>query len=544
MRSLRTKFTFVTVCVVIIAVVAVTILTVFSIRNSEKREFDQLLQLLCETGEKNLDYYFNSVQKSVTKVAAFAEADLDGLSDEDLALHMEHVSAYFDETASKTNGVLTYYYRVDPEISKNVVGFWYVDVNGDGFVRHTVTDLTEYDTSDTSNLVWFTVPKYEGKAIWLQPYITDTINWRVISYNVPIYWRGTFVGVVGIEIDYSTMKEQVESIRPSSNGYAFLSDAEGNLFYHPTIDITQLTPDTMPVLPEGAKSDSTFFKYEFEGVKKVGAWFPLSNGMRLNVVAPVNETEGNWRALILNISVLAAAVLAAAIIFTMLYTRRITRPIKQLTEAADKVSNGSYDFTLDYEKDDEVGRLTKTFKRLAMNTRENISYLNNRVFVDALTRVKNQGAFMAAISDLQNDIDKGRREPEYAICIFDCDNLKTINDSNGHEKGDIYLKTASKAICNTFHHSPVFRVGGDEFAVLLLNESYKNMDALIDQFEQAVYNINSSYENAWEQVHISMGVASFDKENDRSVYDVLRRADRKMYEIKRQHKTDPDSAEG
>ena len=87
-------------------------------------------------------------------------------------------------------------------------------------------------------------------------------------------------------------------------------------------------------------------------------------------------------------------------------------------------------------------------------------------------------------------------------------------------------------------------MGGDEFAVLLLNESYKNMDALIDQFEQAVYNINSSYENAWEQVHISMGVATFDKENDRSVYDVLRRADRKMYEIKRQHKTDPDSAEG
>ena len=165
MRSLRTRVTLLTVCVVLLVVTSMTLLTVFFIRSTEQRKSDQLLLLLCETGERNLDYYFNSVQKSVRKVAAFVEADLDGLSDEQLEAHMERVGKQFDEMASKTNGVLTYYYRIDPEISDKVKGFWYTDLDGEGFKEHEVTDITLYDTDDTSKLVWFTVPKYKGEPV-------------------------------------------------------------------------------------------------------------------------------------------------------------------------------------------------------------------------------------------------------------------------------------------------------------------------------------------------------------------------------------------
>ena len=211
MRSLRTKITIMTLFVVIFAVVVVTTLSVFFIRKTEHRKSDQLLLLLCDTGEKNLEYYFGSVQRSVEKVAAFVEADLDGIGDENLARHMDNVRMYFDQMAYKTNGVLTYYYRIDPSISDSVKGFWYTNLDGEGFAEHEVTDITLYDTSDTSSLVWFTVPKYENKPIWLPPYITDNLDIRVISYNVPIQWRGQFIGVVGIEIDYSTMAEQVDN---------------------------------------------------------------------------------------------------------------------------------------------------------------------------------------------------------------------------------------------------------------------------------------------------------------------------------------------
>ena len=536
MHSIRTKMTLLTVCVIIITVTSMALLSVFFIRNNEMQESNQLLLLLCETGEKNLDYYFNSVQKSVSKVASFVESDLDGLEPDKLARHVNRVGKQFDIMASKTNGVLTYYYRIDPAISNTVKGFWYTDLDGEGFVEHEVTDITLYDTQDTSKLVWFTVPKYEGEPVWLPPYITDNLDKRVISYNVPIYWRGTFVGVVGIEIDYSTMAEQVESIRLYSNGYAFLSDAKGHLFFHPRIDVAQFAEGESPALPPSAIEKSTFVKYTYDGVEKIAAWLPLSNGMRLNVTVPVAETEGDWQKLIRETMIYACIVLAAASVLTMLYAKRITRPLEELTEAADQVDRGNYDIELNYERDDEVGRLTSTFKRLAGHMKDHISDLNKRAYVDALTHVRNKGAYSAYIDVLQTSIDEGNGDVRFAIGMFDCDNLKLINDRYGHEKGDLYLMTACQLICRIFQHSPVFRIGGDEFSVVLQNDDLKNVGTLVQRFSDTMKDISATANNEWEQVHISMGIAVYDEQNDHGVNDVMRRADELMYENKRTRK--------
>ena len=162
MKSLRTKLTLLTICIIILVVISMAIISIVFIRTNEKQRSNQLLLLLCETGERNLDYYFDSVQKSVRRVAVYVESDLDGLEDGQLQRHTERVRKKFDEMASKTNGVLTYYYRIDPAVSDSVKGFWYMDLDGEGFVEHEVTDITLYDTEDTSKLVWFTVPKFEG----------------------------------------------------------------------------------------------------------------------------------------------------------------------------------------------------------------------------------------------------------------------------------------------------------------------------------------------------------------------------------------------
>lgn len=286
----------------------------------------------------------------------------------------------------------TYYYRIDPTVSDSVKGFWYTNLDGEGFVEHEVTDITLYDTNDTSQLVWFTVPKNEGEPVWLPPYITDNLDKRVISYNVPIYWRGKFVGVVGIEIDYSTMASQVESIRLYNNGYAFLSDGKGDLFLHPRIDVSQYDSEEVPKLPGVALTKSTFVQYNYGGIEKKAAWLPLSNGMHLYVTVPVAEAEGDWQRLIRQTIIYAIVILVVTSALTMIYTKRITKPLEELTDAADQVDRGNYDISLEYDKDDEVGRLTSTFRRLTNHMKDHISELNKRAYVDALTHVRNKGA--------------------------------------------------------------------------------------------------------------------------------------------------------
>ena len=168
--------------------------------------------------------------------------------------------------------------------------------------------------------------------------------------------------------------------------------------------------------------------------------------------------------------------------------------------------------------------------------KEHISDLNQRVFIDALTAVQNKGAFSARVEDLQAMVDQEGPSAAFAIGVFDCDGLKMINDRHGHDKGDAYLKTASRLISRIFRHSPVYRIGGDEFAVVLQNEDYDKRDELAAQFRRSATETSASAANPWEEAHIAMGIAEFDPKGDAYVIDVVRRADKTMYANKRERK--------
>ena len=161
--------------------------------------------------------------------------------------------------------------------------------------------------------------------------------------------------------------------------------------------------------------------------------------------------------------------------------------------------------------------------------------LNKRVFVDALTSVRNKGAFFNYIKDLQDRLDQ-KEKIDFAIGIFDCDNLKIVNDQNGHDKGDVYIKAASRLICRVFQHSPVFRIGGDEFAVVLQNEDFRNREELMSRFETEKAEACAAAGNIWEEPRVAMGIAVYDPETDGSVDDTIHRADKIMYEHKRVEK--------
>lgn len=541
MRSLRTKLAVTMLFVIFTVILAITLLSVIFIRSTAIRKSDQLLLMLCENGQNSLNYYFDSVEESVNDITAFVENDLKGLEEQQLEEHMENARRYFNFVVSHTNGVLTYYYRIDPSISTNVKGFWYTNLYDNGFSEHEVTDITQYDINDTSKLVWFTVPKYEGRSIWLPPYVTDNLDVRVISYDAPIYYNGQFIGVVGIEIDYSAMAREIDSIKFYDNGYAFLTDADGTLFYHPYIDVANLPEGSKRQVPYRDYAESSSAKYLYNGVAKEAVWLPLSNGMYLNITVPLEETEGEWRGLIINILVCAVIALVAAGFFLIYFLKIITKPIEELTEAAEQVDKGNFDVDLTYDKDDEIGRLTKSFKKLSGNMKAHINALNEQVFIDSLTHVRNKGAFLLAIEELQEQMNNKSIDPHFALGEFDCDGLKHINDEYGHDKGDIYLEKACRTISDVFKRSPIYRVGGDEFFIILKHEDFYNRNFLLERLDIVIDNINATAKEPWEQVWVSKGFAIYNPAEDNIVQKIIQRADKLMYENKRERKMGRDT---
>ena len=533
MHSIRTKFTILTVCEITLVIIITGVLGIMAMSNFENDSANQILYYLCEDEQRTLDTYFKSVEQSVETLSSYAEHDLENTELDDLESHLERFDDLFDRTAKNTNGVLTYYYRIDPDVSTSAKGFWYVNNRDDkGFQPHEVTDIAKYDDDDPT-MVWFSVPKKTGESVWLPPYFTANLDEYVLSYNVPVYKENRFIGVIGIEIDYDTIADSVNSVRLYENGYAFINDYEGNIICHPKMSMSEFTDGKEPVVPEGLMKKDRYITYTYNNVKKQAVQLPLYNGMRLIVTVPISEINETWHDLLGKIILISLLLILIFAIFTMRMAGHITKPLRKLAQATAQIDGGKYDFVMDYDKDDEVGALARTFTQMTEHLKVYIKELNDLAYSDPLTSVRNKGSFDSHMRKLQSKLSEETEEsPEFAIGIFDCNNLKPINDELGHEKGDLYLKRSVAVICRSFSHSPVFRIGGDEFAVILQNEDYRKRAWLTHLFEERLAK-TASANNRWEQISMAMGIADYDPQTDHSVYDVFRRADDLMYENKR-----------
>ena len=151
-----------------------------------------------------------------------------------------------------------------------------------------------------------------------------------------------------------------------------------------------------------------------------------------------------------------------------------------------------------------------------------------KAMIDALTGVKSKYAYMEAEAQLDHQIET-QSQPPFAVVVLDVNDLKKVNDTSGHQVGDQYLREACRMICQTFKHSPVFRVGGDEFAVIAQGHDYEHIDQLIRGIEE----LNRESTRAGGAV-VACGMARFT--DDTSVASVFRRADMDMYANKQRLK--------
>ncbi|MBE5808491.1 MAG: GGDEF domain-containing protein [Clostridiales bacterium] len=149
---------------------------------------------------------------------------------------------------------------------------------------------------------------------------------------------------------------------------------------------------------------------------------------------------------------------------------------------------------------------------------------------DPLTGVKSKNAYSEYESAMAERIRNGSVDA-FAVVVCDVNGLKRINDTLGHKAGDMYIQSACQMICVYFKHSPVFRIGGDEFAVVLQGHDYEHRDEIMREINEKIEK-NIGTNNAV----ISIGLAEFDPAANEDYHAVFTRADQRMYVRKQQLK--------
>jgi len=162
-----------------------------------------------------------------------------------------------------------------------------------------------------------------------------------------------------------------------------------------------------------------------------------------------------------------------------------------------------------------------------------LSHANEMARRDELTGVKNRNAYHELEESVQKNMDNGASYMPFALVLCDINGLKVTNDTLGHKAGDELIRSACRLICNVFTHSPIFRIGGDEFVAYLGSDDYHNKEALFERLRDQVHeNLNRK-----DGPVVASGIATYEPQTDKKFTDVFSRADIMMYEDKNRLKS-------
>ena len=157
--------------------------------------------------------------------------------------------------------------------------------------------------------------------------------------------------------------------------------------------------------------------------------------------------------------------------------------------------------------------------------------LTRQAYRDSLTKTGNRAGYLSLEKELQLQMVLGQW-PEFSLVVADVNGLKEINDTLGHEEGDMLIRNTSALLRGVFVNSQVFRIGGDEFVVVLTGEDHRERAMLLERLRaQSLPCVDREAVEAG-RTSVACGMAAYDRETDRTVAAVFDRADREMYRCK------------
>ena len=181
---------------------------------------------------------------------------------------------------------------------------------------------------------------------------------------------------------------------------------------------------------------------------------------------------------------------------------------------------------LNIKRNDEIGDLATSFIKAKMRLAETMGHIKGLAFRDPITSVRNRNSFDHYIGEFSIRVSTGDIK-SYGILVARVDNLFKIKNKFGNSKAIALLQVASKLICTTFDHSPVFRINEDEFIVVLMNSDLKNCNGLLEKLEEGVKS-SAQAENPWECVKLAVGIAICKDSKSSSLSELLSSAENNM----------------
>ena len=428
----------------------------------------------------------------------------------------------------ENENVGTTYAHIAKALSSDYIYLYYVDLNNDHFIEYSSdairedlaverhgNDFFEASQRDVLEHVYKDDQEYvtrfftkENVVRALDTQSAFTLTYRLMIDGAPVYVsmkavrmqrdrRHIIIGISNVDAQMRH-KEALARVQAERITYARIMALSGDYICIYTVD-----PKTDRFLEYSATK-----AYESLGIEKEGEdFFTMSWHMAARIICP--EDQDMFKAMFNKENVLREIERNG--LFVLKYRLMINGEARYVSVRAALV-----------EEQDGPQLIIGVNDIDAQVRREQdyeckLSAARSRANLDVLTGVKNRIAYDNMSESLSRQIEGGHTV-EYAIALCGVVDLDRINETRGREAGDQRIREACAVICETFKHSPVFRVSGDQFAVIARGHDYEHMDELVAALDE----ISRSNREAGGVV-VSCGMAKYDGRG--SVTSVFERAD-------------------
>lgn len=391
MKSIKMKITLSILLCSLLSSVLIGVLSIAYAGNITNKQAETELNLNCKGTYESIDAVVSRIEQSVDILSEIAMELMDEERLQTSKMYVDHytneLTEFVNRFAENTEGAISVYVRYNPDFTQPTSGIFLIRESTDAEFESLVpTDFTMYEKDDLEHVGWYYLPVENKAPMWMDPYLNENVNIYMISYVVPLYAEdGTSLGIIGMDIDFSKIRDSVVNVQAFETGYAFLTNASGMLIAHPTMetgtDIAELGGEELRAILLDSEKEGTVQRITANGEQYEVIYQTLRNGMKIGMMVPYQEIQANaYRLAYLIVGFILIAIALSAVL-GIIIGRNIANPIKKLTETIKRTAQLDFRRTGQGDKltkrKDETGTMAKAVSDMRTSLRGIITDLDN-----------------------------------------------------------------------------------------------------------------------------------------------------------------------
>ena len=541
MNSIKTKFLTFTISIVVLSMLFIGTVAAIFCGTTLKIQYSANMLKTTESMCYNLDIDFMAIEHMCGALSEIAFSDLPSdpmelaTSTEIMDEYIKRQISYMKNVSQNYSGEYVFFMRFNPEYFGSLDGYYFKKVNDNQYKRLQKVDFSRFDSS-ADEVRWFYEPINAAKALWLFNYSDPNDGHLATSYITPIFKNGAAIAVIGIEVEGEALFSDMTEIDEFDTGIALLVSEEGNLvkFIDYTDSLTNeaasdVSEQIMTYIADKNQNEVEELQIDvtIEDTSYLAQAMRMGNGMTLINLISKTEIFSSIHYLMIEIVIMALAIGIIVSLISIISIKKFIRPMEHLTSVAEEIANGNFNVRVEENGDKEINILARAINRATVELQEMMEYHRKLAYIDALTGLKNRRAYFEDCVDLTKRLVI-KNIKDLTVIYMDVNNLKHVNDTLGHDDGDMLIIDASIIIKATFGDK-TYRIGGDEFVAVVLEENEEKIEERITAFYNRVEKVNLK-KKRYGELSIAIGVTK--NEDGETLAAVVDRAEELMYKNK------------